>query len=91
MAFIECEQWLSIIYSRLFKIGKEVKVMSHSCLHILSKNEYSTTRCQDGILLFWPIEGSMHLQQFRKQRTINNELYIVNNMDVLESMTMELH
>ena len=23
-----------------------------------------------------------HLQQFRKQRTINNELYIVNNMDV---------
>lgn len=56
--------------------------MSHSCLHILSKNEYSTTRCQDGILLFWPIEGSMHLQQFRKQRTINNELYIVNNMDV---------
>lgn len=56
--------------------------MTNSCLHILSKSEYSTTRCQDGILLFWPIEGSMHLQQFRKHRTLTNELYIVNNMDV---------
>ncbi|MFW3515372.1 helix-turn-helix transcriptional regulator [Staphylococcus caprae] len=56
--------------------------MTNSCLHILSKSEYSTTRCQDGILLFRPIEGSMHLQQFRKHRTLTNELYIVNNMDV---------
>ena len=24
----------------------------------------------------------MHLQQFRKHRTLTNELYIVNNMDV---------
>ena len=31
--------------------------MAKSCLHILTNNEYATTRCQDGIVLFWPIDG----------------------------------
>ncbi|MDU3982921.1 MAG: hypothetical protein E7H21_02665, partial [Staphylococcus epidermidis] len=44
--------------------------MANSCLHILSKKEYTATRCQDGILLFWPIEGSMHFQQFMKERIL---------------------
>ena len=50
--------------------------MANSCLHILSKKEYTATRCQDGILLFWPIEGSMHFQQFMKERILSDELYI---------------
>ena len=69
--------------------------MANSCLHILSKKEYTATRCQDGILLFWPIEGSMHFQQFMKERILSDELYIVNNMDVFSisdnGITLEVY
>ncbi len=44
------------------------KVMAKSCLHILTNNEYATTRCQDGIVLFWPIDGEIELQKFRKSK-----------------------
>ena len=69
--------------------------MTNSCLHILAKDEYATTRCQDGLILFCPIEGSMHFQQFRKHRTLTDELYIVNNMDVFgindNEITLEIY
>lgn len=72
-------------HKRLRERGKD---MANSCLHILSKKEYTATRCQDGILLFWPIEGSMYFQQFMKERILTDELYIVNNM---VSVTMASH
>ena len=31
--------------------------MANSCFAYTFKKEYTATRCQDGILLFWPIEG----------------------------------
>lgn len=61
--------------------------MPNSYLRILSNVEYPTTRCQDGIILFWLIEGDMHIQKFRKQKTINNEIYIINNADVFSLNT----
>ena len=42
------------------------KVMAKSCLHILTNNEYATTRCQDGIVLFWPIDGKSNYKNFVK-------------------------
>lgn len=56
--------------------------MPNSYLRILSNVEYPKTRCQDGIILFWPLESDMHVQKFRKQMTINNDIYIINNADV---------
>ncbi|PXX86000.1 helix-turn-helix transcriptional regulator [Staphylococcus warneri] len=61
--------------------------MPNSYLRILSNVEYPTTRCQDGIILFWPLESDMHVQKFRKQMTINNDIYIINNADVFSVNT----
>lgn len=61
--------------------------MPNSYLRILSNVEYPTTRCQDGIILFWPIEGDMHIQKFRKQKTINDDIYIINDADVFSLKT----
>lgn len=51
--------------------------MAKSCLHILTNNEYATTRCQDGIVLFWPIDGEIELQKFRKSKIIEDDIYIL--------------
>lgn len=51
--------------------------MAKSCLHILTNNEYATTRCQDGIVLFWPIDGEIELQKFRKSKIIEEDIYIL--------------
>ena len=37
--------------------------MSNTNIHILTKNEYKMTRCQDGIILLFPIEGQLKLQR----------------------------
>ncbi|ATN59819.1 AraC family transcriptional regulator [Staphylococcus aureus] len=50
--------------------------MAKSCLHILTNNEYATTRCQDAIVLFWPIDGEIELQKFRKSKIIEDDIYI---------------
>ena len=61
---------------------------------IYFQKEYTATRCQDGILLFWLIEGSMYFQQFMKERILTDELYIVN-MDVFSisdnGITLEVY
>lgn len=49
--------------------------MAKSCLYILTNNEYATTRCQDGIVLFWPIDGEIELQKFRKSKIIEDDIY----------------
>lgn len=51
--------------------------MAKSCLHILTNNEYATTRCQDGIVLFWSIDGEIELQKFRKSKIIEDDIYIL--------------
>lgn len=51
--------------------------MAKSCLHILTNNEYATMRCQDGIVLFWPIDGEIELQKFRKSKIIEDDIYIL--------------
>lgn len=51
--------------------------MAKSCLHILTNNEYATTRCQDDIVLFWPIDGEIELQKFRKSKIIEDDIYIL--------------
>lgn len=51
--------------------------MAKSCLHILTNNEYAITRCQDGIVLFWPIDGEIELQKFRKSKIIEDDIYIL--------------
>ena len=51
--------------------------MAKSCLHILTNNEYATTRCQDGIVLFWQIDGEIELQKFRKSKIIEDDIYIL--------------
>lgn len=51
--------------------------MAKSCLHILTNNEYATTRCKDGIVLFWPIDGEIELQKFRKSKIIEDDIYIL--------------
>lgn len=51
--------------------------MAKSCLHILTNNEYATTRCQDGIVLFLPIDGEIELQKFRKSKIIEDDIYIL--------------
>lgn len=51
--------------------------MAKSCLHILTNNEYATTRCQDRIVLFWPIDGEIELQKFRKSKIIEDDIYIL--------------
>lgn len=51
--------------------------MAKSCLHILTNNEYATTHCQDGIVLFWPIDGEIELQKFRKSKIIEDDIYIL--------------
>ena len=56
--------------------------MAKSCLHILTNNEYATTRCQDGIVLFWPIDREIELQKFRKSKIIEDDIYIINHLDV---------
>ncbi|MBO1198843.1 helix-turn-helix transcriptional regulator [Staphylococcus simiae] len=56
--------------------------MADSVLHMLTNNEYATTRCQDGIVLFWPIEDEMNLQKFRKSTTVTDDIFIINHLDV---------
>ena len=46
--------------------------MSNGYFHVLTKHEYQMTRCQDGIILLFPIEGSLEIQHFAKKVTINN-------------------
>lgn len=52
---------LEVIWGLLEKRGRN---MPNSYLRILSNVEYPTTRCQDGIILFWPLESDMHVQNF---------------------------
>ncbi len=56
--------------------------MAKSCLHILTNNEYATTRCQDGIVLFWPIDGEIEIIIFLKNKIIEDDIYIINHLDV---------
>lgn len=56
--------------------------MADSVLHMLTDNEYATTRCQDGIVIFWPLEDEMHLQKFRKSTMITDDIFIINHLDV---------
>ncbi|MGW9856637.1 AraC-like DNA-binding protein [Staphylococcus hominis] len=56
--------------------------MSNGYFHVLTKHEYQMTRCQDGIILLFPIEGSLEIQHFSKKVTINNDIYIINNKDI---------
>ena len=57
--------------------------MSNTNIHILTKNEYKMTRCQDGILLF-PIEGQLKLD-FTKTVNVENDIYVINNTDIFNS------
>ena len=43
--------------------------MSNTNIHILTKNEYKMTRCQDGIILLFPIEGQLILDTLLKLLT----------------------
>ena len=43
--------------------------MSNTNIHILTKNEYKMTRCQDGIILLFPIEGQLILETLLKLLT----------------------
>ena len=43
--------------------------MSNTNIHILTKNEYKMTRCQDGIILLFPIEGQLKLDTLLKPLT----------------------
>ena len=56
--------------------------MSNGYSHLLTKHEYQMTRCQDGIILLFPIEGSLEIQHFAKKVTINNDIYVINNKDI---------
>ncbi|PTF05127.1 AraC family transcriptional regulator [Staphylococcus devriesei] len=56
--------------------------MSNAYFHLLTKHEYKMTRCQDGIILLFPIEGQVKIQHFTKNITIENEIYIINNTDI---------
>lgn len=56
--------------------------MSNGYFHVLTKHEYQMTRCQDGIILLFPIEGSLEIQHFAKKVTINNDIYVINNKDI---------
>ncbi|MDO0964249.1 AraC family transcriptional regulator, partial [Staphylococcus haemolyticus] len=56
--------------------------MSNTNIHILTKNEYKMTRCQDGIILLFPIEGQLILQHFTKTVNVENDIYVINNTDI---------
>ncbi|MHB7918697.1 helix-turn-helix transcriptional regulator [Staphylococcus hominis] len=56
--------------------------MSNGYFRVLTKHEYQMTRCQDGIILLFPIEGSLEIQHFAKKVTINNDIYVINNKDI---------
>lgn len=56
--------------------------MSNGYFHVLTKHEYQMTRCQDGIILLFPIKGSLEIQHFAKKVTINNDIYVINNKDI---------
>ena len=56
--------------------------MSNTNIHILTKNEYKMTRCQDGIILLFPIEGQLKLQHFTKTVNVENDIYVINNTDI---------
>lgn len=56
--------------------------MSNGYFQVLTKHEYQMTRCQDGIILLFPIKGSLEIQHFAKKVTINNDLYVINNKDI---------
>lgn len=56
--------------------------MSNAYFHILTKHEYKMTRCQDGIILLFPIEGLLKIQHFTKSVSIKNDIYIINNTDI---------
>ncbi|PTF17034.1 AraC family transcriptional regulator, partial [Staphylococcus devriesei] len=43
--------------------------MSNAYFHLLTKHEYKMTRCQDGIILLFPIEGQVKIQHFTKNIT----------------------
>ena len=40
------------------------------------------TRCQDGIILLFPIEGQLKLQHFTKTVNVENDIYVINNTDI---------
>lgn len=56
--------------------------MSSAYFHLLTKHEYNMTRCQDGIILLFPIEGQLKVKHFTKLITVENEIYIINNSDI---------
>lgn len=56
--------------------------MSSAYFHLLTKHEYSMKRCQDGIILLFPIEGQLKVKHFTKLVTVDDEIYIINNSDI---------
>lgn len=56
--------------------------MANTYVHILTKHEYKMTRCQDGIILLFPIEGQLKLQHFTKTVSVENDIYVINNTDI---------
>ena len=51
---------------------------------ILTKEEYQPTRCIDGIIVILPIQGDLTIQHFANSTTISDEIYIINNKDILQ-------
>lgn len=65
--------------------------MSNTNIHILTKNEYKMTRCQDGIILLFPIEGQLILQHFTKTVNVENDIYVINNTDIFSILKIKNH
>ncbi|WP_241958626.1 hypothetical protein [Staphylococcus haemolyticus] len=65
--------------------------MSNTNIHILTKNEYKMTRCQDGIILLFPIEGQLKLQHFTKTVNVENDIYVINNTDIFSILKNKKH
>lgn len=63
--------------------------MSNTNIHILTKNEYKMTRCQDGIILLFPIEGQLKLQHFTKTVNVENDIYVINNTDIFSILKIK--
>ena len=63
--------------------------MSNTNIHILTKNEYKMTRCQDGIILLFPIEGQLILQHFTKTVNVENDIYVINNTDIFSILKIK--
>ena len=47
--------------------------MSNGYFHVLTKHEYQMTRCQDGIILLFPIKGSLEIQHLPKS---DGDIYV---------------